>query len=94
MEEIERRADAGRVPGEQAIASNALRRVAVDDRIVAETVEFSGERTREPVIADVRALSPRYERDRPLSSDIRAIQQLVLDGHFVAGARSVLPSLG
>ena len=45
-------------------------------------------------MADVRAVSPRYERDRPLSGDIRALQQMVLDGHFVAGARSVLPSLG
>ncbi len=46
----------------------------------------------EAVLASVRAVSPRYERDRPLSGDIQALQKMILEGRFVGQARTVLPS--
>jgi histidine ammonia-lyase len=80
------------------MAANTAGVVAIELLAAAQGVEFHrplrSSPTLEGLIADLRKVSPRFERDRPLSGDIQAVQQLVLAGHFVAGARVILPSLG
>ena len=47
----------------------------------------------EKVIAQLREISPAYEGDRSLSSDIRRVAAIVDQGDFCEHASSVLPSL-
>ena len=80
------------------MAGNTAGIVAIELLAAAQGVEFHrplrSSVSLEGCIAAVRAVSPRFERDRPLSGDIQALQQLILDGRFVGAAGAVLPSLG
>ncbi|MEQ1800833.1 MAG: histidine ammonia-lyase [Gammaproteobacteria bacterium] len=78
------------------MAENTAGVVAIELLAAAQGVEFhrplESSAPLEAVIAAVRGVSARFERDRPLSGDIQAIQQLVLEGRFTAEARAILPS--
>jgi len=80
------------------MAENTAGIIAIELLAAAQGVEFhrplrSSARL-EAALARVRAVSPRLERDRALSGDIRVLQQQVLDGRFSADARAILPSSG
>ena len=78
------------------MAANTAGVVAIELLAAAQGVEFHrplrSSAALEAVVAAVRAVSPRFERDRPLSGDIQAVQHLILNGHFVAEAGELLPS--
>ncbi len=71
--------------------------IAIELLAAAQGVEFHRPRTSsaviEKAIAGVREISPRYEADRSLSSDIRRVAALVDQGTYVEYATSLLPSL-
>ena len=62
----------------------------------AQGIEFHRPQTSsqliEDVIAALRQLSPTYENDRSLSSDIRRVAAMIDDGYYCRFAYSVLPS--
>lgn len=78
------------------MAENTAGIVAIELLAACQGVEFHrplrSSAPLEAVLASVRAVSPRYERDRPLSGDIQAVQKMILEGRFVGPARSILPS--
>ena len=47
----------------------------------------------EDVIAAIREISPKYEEDRSLASDIRRIAATIDNGDYCRYAKSVLPSM-
>ena len=56
---------------------------------LAQTLALTGG----TVIDGIREISPRYEQDRSLSSDIRRVAAKVDHGDYCEYAASVLPSL-
>jgi histidine ammonia-lyase len=78
------------------MAENTAAIVAIELLAAAQGVEFHRPLASSPpleaALAAVRAVSPRFERDRPLAGDIRALQSLILEGRFGAEARALLPS--
>ncbi len=70
--------------------------VAIELLAAAQGIEFRQNKSSEPledVIAAIREISPRYEEDRGLSSDIRRIAATIDNGEYCRYAQSVLPSL-
>ncbi|MEJ2299553.1 MAG: hypothetical protein P8X94_13855, partial [Woeseiaceae bacterium] len=70
--------------------------VAIELLAAAQGVEFRELQSSpaiEGVIAAIRELSPRYEQDRSLASDIRRVAATVENGDYCRFAESVLPSV-
>jgi len=71
--------------------------IAIELLAAAQGIEFHRPRKSSPVIeeviADLRAVSPTYEEDRSLSSDIQRMATIVDNGDYCKYAASVLPSL-
>ena len=71
--------------------------IAIELLAAAQGIEFHRPSTSsqiiEKVIAGIREISPAYEEDRSLSSDIRRIAAVVDHGAYCEYAASVLPSL-
>jgi len=78
------------------MAGNTAGIVAIELLAAAQGVEFlRPQRSSAPleaVLAIVRSVSARFERDRPLSGDIRALQKMIQDGRFVGPVAPILPS--
>lgn len=72
--------------------------VAIELLAAAQGIEFhqpqKSSAAIEKVIASLRKISPRYETDRSLSSDIRSVAATIDEGAFCNCAASILPSLG
>ena len=70
--------------------------VAIELLAAAQGVEFHHPQKSSPAIEDVvkalREISPSYDEDRSLSSDIRRIAATIDDGNYCRYADSVLPS--
>jgi len=71
--------------------------IAIELLAAAQGIEFHRPKMSSPVIEDViaelREISPRYEEDRSLSSDIRRVAAIVDHGTYCVHASSILPSL-
>jgi histidine ammonia-lyase len=71
--------------------------IAIELLAAAQGIEFHRPKTSSPVlekvIAELREISPRYEKDRSLSSDIQKVAMIVDQGAYCQHASSVLPSL-
>jgi len=71
--------------------------IAIELLAAAQGIEFHRPKKSSPVIEDViaelREISPRYEEDRSLSSDIRCVAAIVDHGAYCTHASSILPSL-
>jgi histidine ammonia-lyase len=70
--------------------------VAIELLAAAQGIEFRRFRSSpqiEDVITAIREISPRYEEDRSLASDIRRIAATIDNGAYCQYAESVLPSL-
>ena len=71
--------------------------IAIELLAAAQGVEFHRPKKSSPVIeeviAELREVSPTYEEDRSLSSDIRRVAAIVNEGVYCKHASSVLPSL-
>jgi len=71
--------------------------IAIELLAAAQGIEFHRPKKSSPVIegviAELREISPRYEEDRSLSSDIRRVAAIVDQGAYCAHAASILPSL-
>jgi len=71
--------------------------IAIELLAAAQGIEFHRPKKSSPVIegviAGLREISPRYEEDRSLSSDIRRVAAIVDQGAYCAHASSILPSL-
>jgi histidine ammonia-lyase len=71
--------------------------VAIELLAAAQGIEFHHPQTSSPaieaVIAALREISPAYEEDRSLSSDIRRVAATIDDGNYCQFAESVLPSM-
>jgi len=71
--------------------------IAIELLAAAQGIEFHRPKTSssiiEGVIAELREVSPAYERDRSLSSDIRRVAAILDHGAYCKHASSVLPSL-
>jgi histidine ammonia-lyase len=71
--------------------------VAIELLAAAQGIEFHRPKKSSPaieeVISELREISPTYEEDRSLSSDIRRVAAIVDDGAYCKHASSVLPSL-
>ncbi|MDH4021843.1 MAG: histidine ammonia-lyase [Gammaproteobacteria bacterium] len=80
----------------QRMTENAAGIVAIELLAAAQGVEFHRPQRSSPpleaVLASVRAVSARFERDRPLSGDIQTLQKMILDGQFVGPVTTILPS--
>ncbi len=78
------------------MAENTAGIVAIELLAAAQGVEFHRPRRSsaplEAVLASVRTVSARFERDRPLSGDIQTLQKMILDGQFVGPVAAILPS--
>jgi histidine ammonia-lyase len=78
------------------MAENTAAIVAIELLAAAQGIEFHrplrSSATLEQVLAGIRAESPRFERDRPLSPDIQALQKVILDGGFLSYTATLLPS--
>ncbi len=78
------------------MAENTAGIVAIELLAAAQGVEFHRpQRSSAPleaVLASVRTVSARFERDRPLSGDIQTLQKMILDGQFVGPVAAILPS--
>ncbi len=70
--------------------------IAIELLAAAQGIEFHRPEKSSPVIEEViaalREISPAYDVDRSLSSDIRRVAAIVDDGSFVKHAAPVLPS--
>ena len=70
--------------------------VAIELLAAAQGIEFHRPKRSSPpiedVIAAIREISPPYEADRSLSSDIRRIAATIDNGEYCTYAQSVLPS--
>jgi len=71
--------------------------IAIELLAAVQGIEFHRPKKSSPVIEDViaelREISPRYEEDRSLSSDIRRVAAIVDHGAYCTHAASILPSL-
>ncbi len=71
--------------------------IAIELLAAAQGIEFHHPQTSSPaietVIAELREISPPYEEDRSLSSDIRRVAATIDDGNYCQFAESVLPSM-
>ena len=71
--------------------------IAIELLAAAQGIEFHRPKKSSPVIeaviSDLREISPAYEEDRSLSSDIRRVAANVDHGAYCEHAASVLPSL-
>ncbi len=71
--------------------------VAIELLAAAQGIEFhrpqKSSAAIEEVVAELRAISPAYDQDRSLSSDIRRVAATIDDGNYCSYASSVLPSL-
>jgi len=71
--------------------------IAIELLAAAQGIEFHHPQTSSPaieaVIAALREISPAYEEDRSLSSDIRRVAATIDDGNYCQFAESVLPSM-
>jgi len=71
--------------------------VAIELLAAAQGIEFHRPKKSSPVIeaviTDLREMSPAYEEDRSLSSDIRRVAATIDHGIYCEHAASVLPSL-
>ncbi len=76
---------------------NVLDIVAIELLAAAQGIEFhhpqKSSQAIEDVIAALREISPTYDEDRSLSSDIRRVAATIDDGNYCRYAESVLPSL-
>ena len=76
---------------------NVANIIAIELLAAAQGVEFHRPARSSPiiesVIAELREISPAYEDDRSLSSDIRRVSETVDQGVYCEHAISVLPSL-
>lgn len=72
--------------------------VAIELLAAAQGIEFHHPKKSSPAIEEVisglREISPSYDEDRSLSSDIRRVAAIIDDGDYCGYAASVLPSLG
>ncbi len=79
-----------------AMLDNVIDIVAIELLAAAQGIEFHRPKTSSDAIEDVitalRRLSPTYDEDRSLSSDIRRIAATIDDGNYCRYAESVLPS--
>lgn len=79
------------------MAGNSAGIVAIELLAAAQGIEFHrplrSSAPLEEALGHVRTMSARYERDRPLSTEIEAVQAAILMGRFTGHAASVLPSL-
>ncbi len=71
--------------------------VAIELLAAAQGIDFRRPEESSPaimqVMAALREISPAYEEDRSLSSDIRRVAAIIDDGEYCDFARSILPSL-
>ncbi len=70
--------------------------VAIELLAAAQGIQFRDNRSSEPledVIMAIRKISPSYDQDRSLSSDIRRIAATIDDGEYCRYAASILPSM-
>jgi histidine ammonia-lyase len=70
--------------------------VAIELLAAAQGIGFRADKSSPPiedVIAAIREISPRYEDDRSLASDIRRIAATIDNGDYCRYAQSVLPSM-
>ncbi len=71
--------------------------IAIEMLAAAQGIEFhhpkKSSNVIEDVIAQLRKISPPYERDRSLSSDIRRVAASIDNGVYCKHAASILPSL-
>ena len=70
--------------------------IAIELLAAAQGIDFRKNRSSdalEDVIAAIREISPVYENDRSLSSDIRRIAATIDNGDYCPYAESILPSL-
>ncbi len=76
---------------------NVAHVVAIELLAAAQGVEFhrpqKSSRDIESVIASLREVSPAFDEDRSLSSDISRVAVMIDDGRFCSLAESILPSL-
>ncbi len=71
--------------------------IAIELLAAAQGIEFNRPKQSSPILEEVmtsvREISPKYEVDRSLSSDIRRIAAVIDHGDYCKYAASVLPSL-
>jgi len=71
--------------------------IAIELLAAAQGIEFHRPRKSSPaieaVIVELRQISPAYEEDRSLSSDIRRVAAIVDHGAYLEHSASILPSL-
>ncbi len=70
--------------------------VAIELLAAAQGIGFRSDRSSaaiEDVIMAIREISPPYDEDRSLSSDIRRIAATIDDGEYCRYAKSILPSM-
>jgi histidine ammonia-lyase len=76
---------------------NVIDIVSIELLAAAQGIEFHRPQTSAPpieeVIAALRQVSPTYDDDRSLSSDIRRVAATIDDGNYCGYAASVMPSL-
>jgi histidine ammonia-lyase len=76
---------------------NVIDIVSIELLAAAQGIEFHRPHTSsaaiEEVLAALRQVSPAYDEDRSLSSDIRRVAATVDDGNYCRYAASVMPSL-
>ncbi len=75
---------------------NVANIVAIELLAATQGIEFhhpkKSSAALERVIAKIRAVSPRYERDRSLESDIAKVVAMIESGDFCSAGKSILPS--
>ena len=76
---------------------NVIDIVSIELLAAAQGIEFHRPKTSslpiEDVITALRQVSPTYDEDRSLSSDIRRVSATIDDGNYCGYAASVMPSL-
>ena len=76
---------------------NVANIVAIELLAAAQGIDFHHPQKSSPaieeVIAALRELSPAYEEDRSLSSDIMRVAAKINSGSYCAYAESILPSM-
>ena len=78
------------------LIDNVNRIVAIELLSAAQGIDFHhpsrSSALLESVHAEIRKVSPRFERDRSLKPDIEAVKDLIETGRFYDTCRSILPS--
>jgi len=75
---------------------NVANIVAIELLAAAQGIEFRQDKTSpalEEVLATIREISPAYDEDRSLSSDVRRLAATIDNGDYCRYAESVLPSM-